>query len=101
METLAAAAKMRREAIEQYEKGNRADLVAKERAELAIIEEYLPQQLADEEIGAIIVEAIAATGATSLRDLGRVMGALMPKVKGRADGRLVNARVREKLGASS
>lgn len=99
LETLAAAAKMRRDSIEQFEKGNRKDLADRERAELAIIEAYLPRQLTAEEMDALIDETLTATGATAPKDLGKVMSVLMPKMRGRIDGKLVNAHVREKLGA--
>jgi uncharacterized protein len=94
---LTKAAKMRQESILQYEKGNRADLVAREREELQIIEEYLPERLSEAEIDSIIDQCIAETGASSPRDMGKVMGVVMPKLKGRADGQLVNSRVRQKL----
>jgi len=97
---LAKAAKMRRESIAQYERGNRPDLVEREQAELKIIEEYLPEQLSEAELDRIIDEAIAATGASGSKDMGRVMGIVMPKVKGRTDGAVVGKRVREKLGAT-
>lgn len=96
---LVKAAKMRRESISMYERGNRADLVEREQAELKIIEEYLPEQLTEAELDRIIDEAISATGATGSNEMGRVMGVVMPKVKGRTDGAVVGARVRAKLGA--
>lgn len=98
-EVIKRQAKQRRESIEQFRKGNRDDLAAKEEAELAIIESYLPAQLSREEIEALARQVIAEVGATSPRDLGKVMGKLMPQVKGRADGRLVNEVVRALLGA--
>ena len=97
---LVKAAKMRRESITQYERGNRPDLVEREQAELKIIEEYLPEQLGEAELDQIIDEAISATGASGSKDMGRVMGLVMPKVKGRTDGAAVGKRVREKLGAT-
>ncbi len=90
-------AKQRKEAIEIYEKGGRQDLVEKEKAELQIVESYLPAQMSEEEIRAVVEEAIRETGASSTKDIGRVMKAVMPKVKGRADGSLVNKIVRELL----
>ena len=90
-------AKQRREAIELYEKGGRQDLVEKEKAELAIVESYLPKQLSEEEIRELVREAIEAVGASSPKDLGKVMQYVMPKVKGRAEGSLVNKIVREEL----
>lgn len=82
-------AKQRRDAIEQYEKADRPDLKQKEMDELSIIEEYLPQQLDDEEIQGVLREVIEATGATSRADLGKVMGAAMGRLRGKADGRRV------------
>jgi len=90
-------AKQRREAIEMYEKGGRQDLVEKEKAELAVVESYLPKQLSEEEIRELVREAIEAVGASSPKDLGKLMQYVMPKVKGRAEGSLVNKIVREEL----
>jgi uncharacterized protein YqeY len=90
-------AKQRREAIEQYQQAGRADLVAKEREELDIIEAYLPKQLGDDEIRSVVQEIVAATGASSMRDIGRVMGAAMQQLRGRADGRRVNEIARALL----
>jgi uncharacterized protein YqeY len=90
-------AKQRKEAIEMYEKGGRQDLVEKEKAELAIVESYLPKQLNEEEIREYVKEAIESTGASSPKDIGKVMQYVMPKVKGRADGSIVNKIVREML----
>jgi uncharacterized protein YqeY len=89
--------KTRRESIEAYTSGGRADLAAKEQAEIDILTEYLPQALSDAEIDALIDEAIAATGASSARDLGKVMGWLAPRTRGRADGKVVSARVASAL----
>ena len=91
-------AKQRRESIEQYEQGGRAELAERERAELAGIESYLPQPLADEELDALVAEAISATGAAAMADMGRVMGELKPRVQGRADMGEVSARVKARLG---
>lgn len=82
--------KRRREAVEQYTKGGRAELAEKEAAEAAILEEYLPQQLTDDELVSIINEVIAETGASSKKEMGKVIGAVMPRVKGRADGARVS-----------
>ena len=90
-------AKQRKEAIEMYEKGGRQDLVEKEKAELAVVESYLPKQMSEEEIREFVKEAIEATGASSPKDIGKVMQHVMPKVKGRADGSVVNKIVREML----
>jgi uncharacterized protein len=90
-------ARKRREAIEEFGKGGRQDLVDKETYELGVLEEYLPSQMSDEEVSRIVEETIAEVGATSPADLGKVMGALMPKVKGKADGKKVNQLVRDML----
>ncbi|WP_457569240.1 GatB/YqeY domain-containing protein [Desulfurobacterium sp.] len=90
-------AKQRRESIELYEKGGRQDLVEKEKAELAIVESYLPEQMGEDEIRKIVEEAIAETGASSPKDLGKIMKIVMPKVKGKADGSVVNRIARELL----
>ncbi len=89
--------KQRRESLAQFESGGRADLVAKESAEIAVIQSYLPEQLSDAEIDALIAEAIASTGASSVKDMGKVMGVVKPKVQGRADMAAVSARVKQKL----
>ena len=91
--------KMRRESIEAFDKGGRADLAAKERAELAILQEYLPQALSEDEVRALVDEAVATTGASSARDLGKVMGWLAPRTRGRADGRHVSELVAQRLAA--
>ena len=91
--------KQRRESVAQYEAGNRPDLVEKENTEIQVIQAYLPAQLSHEEIDALIGEAITATGATSARDMGKVMGILKPKVQGRADVAAVSNKVKERLSA--
>ncbi len=93
------AAKQRKESIEQYRKGGREELAAKEEQELRILETYLPQQLSREELEAIIKEAIAKCGATSPKEMGKVMKEVMPAVKGKADGKEVNTLVRTLLEA--
>ncbi len=90
-------AKQRRDSIEQFKAGGRDELAEKESKELELIQSYLPQHMAEEEVKRIVDEAVAATGATSAADMGKVMGALMPKVKGKADGSLVSRLVKEKL----
>ncbi|MFZ3062616.1 MAG: GatB/YqeY domain-containing protein [Actinomycetota bacterium] len=90
LEVISREIKRRREAVEEYRKGNRPDLVEKEEREAKILEEYLPPQLSDAEIEAIVKEVIDETGAMGPRDIGKVMGLVMPRVKGRADGRKVN-----------
>lgn len=97
MEVLTQLAKQRRDAIEQYRQAGREDLAATEQQELAIIEEYLPQQLSDEEIRGAIAAIIAEVGATSVRDLGKVMGPAMQRLKGRADGKKVQLFTKEAL----
>jgi uncharacterized protein YqeY len=92
--------KTRRESIEAYRKGGRDDLAAKEEAEIGILGAYLPQPLAEDELQALIAEAIAALGATSVRDLGRVMGRLAGPTRGRADGRHVSALVAQALAGA-
>ena len=94
---LVKQAKQRAEAAESYEQAGREDLAAKERRELEIIRRYLPEPLGEEELAAVVDETIAETGASGSGDIGKVMGAIMPKVKGRADGKQVNALVRERL----
>jgi uncharacterized protein len=90
--------KQRREAISQFEAGGRADLVAKENAEVAILQAYLPAQLTAAEIDALIAEAISATGAASIKDMGKVMGFVKGKAQGRADMGALSARIKQKLG---
>jgi uncharacterized protein len=89
--------KQRREAITQFQAGGRADLVAKESAEVAVLEAYLPARLSDAELDAIIANAIASTGATSPKDMGKVIAAVKSQAQGRADMGAVSARVKEKL----
>jgi len=98
IEVIAAYAKQRRDSIEAYEKGGRDDLVASEKAELEIVSAYLPRQLSEEELTGLVQEAVEESGASSVKDMGAVMKLVMPKVKGRADGKLVNQVVRKLLG---
>lgn len=98
IEILTRALKQRREAEEQFSRGGRPELAAKEAAEADVIREYLPEPIAEEELSRLIDAAIAETGATSMRDMGAVMGRLMPAIKGRAEGAVVSARVKERLG---
>jgi uncharacterized protein YqeY len=93
-------AKMRRESIEAFEKGNRPDLVAKEKAELAIILEYMPEQMTREEIVATARKVISELGATSQKDRGKVMSQLMPQLRGRAQGQEVSEVVSELLSST-
>lgn len=89
--------KTRRESIEAFRKGGREDLASKEEAEIAILADYLPQALTDEELRALVDQAVAETGATSARDLGKVMGWLSPRIRGRADGKVASGLVAQAL----
>lgn len=91
--------KQRRESITQFQAANRHDLVEKETAEVNVIQSYLPAQLSDTELSALIDQAIQETGASSARDMGKVMGILKPKVQGRADVASVSNKVKERLSA--
>jgi uncharacterized protein YqeY len=91
--------KQRKESIAQFEQGGRADLVAKERAEMAQLQAYLPAQLSEAELDALIKDAIAATGAATIKDMGKVMGLVKAKAAGRADMSAVSARIKAALGA--
>jgi len=101
LSVLSALAKQRRESIEQFSAAGRTDLADKETKELEIIRSYLPNQLSLSELDDIIRSAISESGASTLNDLGKVMKILMPKVKGVADGKIVNLRVKELLTAIS
>ena len=90
--------KQRKESIVAFEKGARADLVAKETAEIAVLQPYLPAPLSDAELDAIIAEAIASTGAASIKDMGKVMGVVKSRAAGKADMGAVGARIKAKLG---
>ena len=91
--------KQRRDSVEQFEKGGREDLAASERAEIEVLQAYLPEQLTVDEIAALIDEVIAATGAESIRDMGKVMGQIKARAAGRADMGTVSATVKERLNA--
>ncbi|MGD1900840.1 MAG: GatB/YqeY domain-containing protein [Geitlerinemataceae cyanobacterium] len=97
MELVMQLAKQRRDSIEQFEQAGRDDLADRERQELEVLEEYLPQQMGDEEIAAAVDAAIAKVGASSPKDMGKVMGPLMQELKGRADGKKIQTIVKEKL----
>ncbi len=99
LEVLTQLAKQRKDSVEQYRKAGREDLATQEAQELEIIAEYLPQQLSDAEVEAVIDDLIAKTGATSPKDMGKVMGPAMQQLKGRADGGKVQALVKAKLGS--
>lgn len=94
---IAKEVKMRKDSIEEFKKGNRMDLVEQAEQEVEVLLPYLPQQLSEEEVRQVVSDTIAEIGATSPKEMGKVMSALMPKVKGRADGKLVNTIVRELL----
>jgi len=97
IQAISASCKQRQEAIEQFGRGGRQDLVDKETAELAILQSYLPAALSPDELQVLVQEAIRESQAASLREMGKVMALLMPKVTGRADGKIVSALVREML----
>ncbi len=97
IQVLMSAAKRRKESIEQFKAGQRFDRAEEEEQELNIIQEYLPQQMTEEEIVSLVNTVITDVSATSLADIGKVMGKLMPKVKGRADGKIVQKIVQQKL----
>jgi uncharacterized protein YqeY len=98
IEVLAKEVKQRQDSIPEYEKAGRADIVETLRSEIKILQQYLPVQLSEDEIRELVKAAIAETGASSKKEMGKVMGALMPKTKGRADGKLVNQIVNSLLG---
>lgn len=89
--------KQRREAITQFHSGGRADLVAKETAEIGVLQGYLPAQMGEAELDELIAQSIAAAGATSVKDMGKVMALVKPKAQGRADLGAVSARIKQKL----
>lgn len=97
LDILSREIKQRKDALQEFEKAGRDDLAANVKAEAEIIAKYLPEQLSEEEIKAIVQQTIQETGATSKAEIGKVMSALMPKVKGRADGKLVNQAVQQLL----
>lgn len=98
IEVIAKEVKKRRDSLPDFEKSGREDLVDALKAEINVLLEYLPQQLTEEELEVIVKNAIADTGATSARDIGKIMQAVMPQVKGRADGKLINQIVKRLLG---
>jgi uncharacterized protein YqeY len=99
VEVLQRERKRRLEAAEAYRDGGRADLAEGEEREAEIIASYMPEQLSDDELAAIVGDAVAESGASSAREMGKVMALVMPRVKGRADGRRVSAAVKERLTA--
>lgn len=97
LDILSREIKQRKDALQEFEKAGRDDLAAQVKAEAEILTEYLPEQLSEEEIKVIVQQTIQETGASSKAEIGKVMSALMPKVKGRADGKLVNQTVQQLL----
>ncbi len=97
IEILSKQVKQKRDAIDEFAKGGREDLVNEAKAEIDILMDYLPQQLTEEEVTKIVSQVVDEVGANSPKDMGKVMSALMPKIKGRADGKLVNKVVRQFL----
>ena len=97
LQVLTGMVKQRRDSIEQFEKGNRMDLVEKETAELKVIQEFMPQPFSETELTAAIEKAVAETGAAGPKDMGKVMKALMPVISGRADGKVVSEKVKARL----
>ena len=89
--------KMRQDSLEEFTKAGREELVEQAKQEIAILRKYLPEQLSDEELKALVEEAVAETGAAGPKDMGKLMAALMPKTRGRADGKRINTMVRELL----
>ncbi|MEE0944103.1 MAG: GatB/YqeY domain-containing protein [Clostridia bacterium] len=90
LEVIAKQLKQRKDSLPDYEKSGRSDLIAELKAEIGFLMEYLPEQLSDDELAAIVKAAVAEVGAVSVKDMGKVMAAVMPKTKGRADGRRIN-----------
>jgi uncharacterized protein len=99
LQLLSSMVKQRKDSIDQFAKGGRTDLVEKEEAELKVIEEFLPAQLSEAELDATISEAVREVGAEGIRDMGKVMKVLMPKLTGRADGKAVGEKVKARLSA--
>lgn len=99
LQLLSSMVKQRRDSIEQFDRGGRKDLVEKEMAELRVIEEFLPAPLSEAELDAVIEEVIGEVGAQGIRDMGKVMKALMPKLTGRADGKWVGEKIKARLSA--
>ena len=99
LSVLEKAVKQRRDSVEQFTKGGRDDLASREQAEIEVLETYLPEQLSEAEIDALVDEVIAATGAESIRDMGKVMGAIKAKAAGKADMGVVGGRVKARLNA--
>ena len=97
LEVLAKEVKMRRDSLDEFRKADRPELLATLEQEIAVLMEYLPEQMSESEVRALVTQAVADAQAASAKDMGKVMALLMPKVKGRADGKLVNSIVKEML----
>lgn len=98
IDVIAKEVKKRRDVLPDYEKSGRQDLIDSLKAEVDVLLQYLPQQLSEEELEAIVRKAVQDTGAASAKDMGRIMQAVMPQVKGRADGKMINAMVKKIIG---
>jgi uncharacterized protein YqeY len=98
LDVIAKEVKRRRDVLPDYEKSGRQDLIDDLKAEIEVLLKYLPEQLTEEELEEIVRQAVKDTGATSVKDMGKIMQAVMPKVKGRADGKMVNAIVKKIIG---
>ena len=94
---IAKLLKQTRDSLGEFQKANRDDLVSQAEAEIEVLKEYLPQQLSEEELNEIVISTISEVGATSMKDMKNIMSSIMPKVKGRADGKLINELVRKNL----
>ncbi len=97
-QVISSLVKQRHDSVEQFREGGRADLAAKEEDEIRVLQDFLPPQLSSEELEKMVAEAVSEAGAASLKDMGRVMKILMPKVAGKAEGKMVNELVRRRLG---
>ncbi len=97
LDVIAKQMKQRRDALPDYEKSGRDELIAELKAEMDVLKEYLPEQLTKDELYAIVKEAVEATGASSMKDMGKIMATVMPKTKGRADGKMINEIAKELL----
>ena len=97
LEVIAKQLKQRKDSLPDYEKSGREDLIAELKAEIGFLMEYLPEQLSEDELTVIVKEAVTETGASSMKDMGKVMAAVMPRTKGRADGRMINEKAKKLL----
>ena len=97
VDLIAKQLKQTRDSREEFAKAGRDDLVSKAEAEIEVLKEYLPQQLSEEELNEIVISTISEVGATSMKDMGKIMAAIKPKTKGRADGKMINELVKKNL----